>query len=116
MLPSAPRHFVPSLALPGVGLPSDRAARVAARRAFVALKHTFQDALENLQHEHADWLRHQVRAAEELNDLWLLRAPVFAALAGGGLERRTHRQALRRALDRMFPDSQPQVSSAFASF
>lgn len=116
MLPSAPRHFVPSLALPGAGLPSDRAARLAARRAFVTLKQSFQQALASVDDDRAEWLRHQVRAAEELSDLWLLRAPVFTALAGGGLERRAHRQALRHALDRMFPDSQPQPNSAFASF
>jgi len=54
-----------------------------------------------------DWLLNLVRAAEEPVDLWLLRAPVFAALAGGTLEQRQRRQQLRRGLDSVFPDLEP---------
>ena len=68
-----PRHFTP-----GAALPSDRHARIAARRAFVALKMTFLHALEDTPAD--EWLRHQIRSAEEPVDLWLLRAPVFACL------------------------------------
>ena len=46
----------------------------------------------------------QVQAAEGPVDLWLLRAPVFAALVGVDTEQRQRRQALRRGLDSMFPD------------
>jgi hypothetical protein len=111
---AAPRHFVASPGLPGAGLPSDRAARLAARRAFVILKHAFQNAVSDLADTHADWLRHQVRAAEEPTDLWLLRAPVFAALAGPSPDHRQRRQALRRGLEQLFPDSEP--ASAFSPF
>jgi hypothetical protein len=104
---------MPIPGLPGAGLPSDRLAQLAARQAFVLLKQTFQQAVDELADEHADWLRRQVRAAEEPGDLWLLRAPVFAALAGA--DRRTHRQALRRSLGSLFPDSEPPTS-AFAAF
>jgi hypothetical protein len=107
MLPAAPRHFMPTPALAGVGLPHDRLARLAARQAFVALKASFQLAVADLDGSHGDWLRHQVRAAEEPTDLWLLRAPVFAALAGYSLEKRQRRQALRSSLERLFPDSEP---------
>lgn len=93
----APRDFTP-----GAGLPGDRGARLAARQAFVSLKLTFLEALELLPN--ADWLRVQVRAAEEPVDLWLLRAPVFAALTGVDTEQRSRRQMLRRSLDSMFPD------------
>jgi len=114
MLPTAPRHFMPSPALPGAGLPHDRMARLAARRAFVVLKFAFQNAVADAGGSHGDWLRHQVRAAEDPTDLWLLRAPVFAILAGSGLERRARRQALRRSLELLFPDSEPP--SGFIAF
>ncbi len=86
----------------GAGMPGDRGARMAARQAFVSLKLTFLEALEQLPG--ADWLRVQVRAAEEPVDLWLLRAPVFAVLTGVSTEQRSRRQMLRRSLDSMFPD------------
>ena len=87
---------------PGAGMPNDRHARIAARKAFVSLKLTFLEALEHVPQ--AEWLRVQVVAAEEPVDLWLLRAPVFAAIAGVGADQRTRRQMLRRGLDSMFPD------------
>ena len=112
-LPHAgPRHFSPGAGLPGAGLPGDRSARMAARRAFVDLKLTFLHALEGTPE--IEWLCAQVRAAEEPVDLWLLRAPVLAALAGGGPERRQRRQRLRRGLDSIFPDLEP--ASSFAAF
>lgn len=116
MLQAAPRHFVPEFGLPGAGLPSDRLARIAARRAFVLLKTNFHEALSDLEGRQAEWLRGQVRAAEEPTDLLLLRAPVFAALAGGGIEHRLRRHALRRGLDALFPEDRPAPSSGFASF
>jgi hypothetical protein len=107
-----PRHFTPGATLTEAGLPGDRHARIAARRAFVALKLTFLHALQDAPGD--EWLRHQIRSAEEPVDLWLLRAPVFAALAGQDSERRSRRQMLRRGLDSVFPDLEP--ASAFASF
>jgi hypothetical protein len=102
----APRQFGPALAglvKPDLsGLPQDRQARAAARRAFVDLKRTFMHALDGLNG--ADWLLMQVRAAEEPVDLWLLRAPAFAALAGAGPQARQRRQRLRRSLDSVFAE------------
>ena len=107
-----PRQFTPGALPTETGLPGDRHSRIAARRAFVALKMTFLHALEDAP---ADaWLRHQIRSAEEPVDLWLLRAPVFAALTGQDSERRSRRQMLRRGLDSLFPDLEP--TSAFVSF
>lgn len=114
MLPTAPRHFMPSPGLPGAGLPHDRMARLAARQAFVVLKLAFVHAVRDLPGNESGWLHHQVRAAEEPTDLWLLRAPVFAALSGGGAERRQRRHELRRNLELLFPDSEPP--SGFVSF
>jgi hypothetical protein len=104
---AAPRHYSP-----GAGLPGDRGARLAARRAFVELKLTFMAALDDLPA--AGWLRAQVRGAEEPVDLWLLRAPVFAALAGVDPDYRQRRQRLRRSLDSVFPDLEP--GSGFVPF
>lgn len=94
---NAPRDFTV-----GAGLPGDRGARVAARQAFVSLKLSYLEALDSVPD--ADWLRVQVRAAEEPVDLWLLRAPVFALLTGAEGSLRTRRQMLRRSLDSVFPD------------
>ncbi len=112
MMHTAPRHFSPEAGLPGAGMPGDRGARLAARHAFVDLKLTFLHAL--LESPDADWLRAQVRAAEEPVDLWLLRAPVFAALAGTSTDARQRRQQLRRGLDSVFPDLDPP--SGFTPF
>jgi hypothetical protein len=114
MQPAAPRHFMPSNALPGAGLPHDRLALLAARHAFVDLKLSFQQAVADIDGPEGAWLRHQVRSAEQPSDLWLLRAPVFAALAGIGIEVRRRRQALRRSLDQLFPDS--ELTTAFGPF
>jgi hypothetical protein len=105
---------MPSAALPGAGLPQDRVARLAARRAFVDLKQSFSLAVADLSGHDGNWLRHQVRAAEEPTDLWLLRAPVFEALAGNAVERRQRRQTLRRSLETVFPDS--ELTTGFGPF
>jgi hypothetical protein len=96
------------------GRPGDRDARLAARRAFVDLKQTYMLALAELPESEAGWLRHHVRGAEEPADLWLLRAPVFAALSGADPECRRRRQMLRRGLDTVFHDSEP--ASEFTPF
>lgn len=85
---------------------------MAARQAFVDLKLTFMHALQGKPE--AEWLRVQVRAAEEPVDLWLLRAPVFAALGGSSDEARQRRQQLRRGLDSVFPDL--DAASGFTFF
>ena len=98
-------EFAPRDYTTGAGLPSDRIAHQAARQAFATLKLTFIQALDDLQG--ADWLRELIRSAEEPVDLWLLRAPVFAALASAEPQYRGRRQMLRRGLDSMFPDLEP---------
>ena len=83
-----------------LGLPADRQARLAARRAFVALKLSFMYAVDGLP-EQAN-LRRQVRLAESLDALWAMRAPVFAALSGTDAVQTGRRQLLHRSLDSMF--------------
>jgi hypothetical protein len=99
---AAPRAYGPSTPMLHAGLPGDRQAHAAARRAFVDLKSTFMHALADIPG--IEWLQQQVRAAEEPVDLWLLRAPAFAALAGADAAVRGKRQQLRRGLDSVFPD------------
>jgi hypothetical protein len=121
-----PRHIAHAPPLPDpVGMPQERAARFAARRAFVDLKRTYLESLNSLLPDESEasarahptfWLRQQVVGAEEPLDLWLLRAPMFRALAGLHPEKRSQRQALRRALETLFPDSELEAAtSAFAS-
>lgn len=111
--PPVLQHVAPRDFTPGAGLPGDRSARFAARQAFVSLKLSYLQALETLPD--AEWLRVQVLAAEEPVDLWLLRAPVFAALNGMDSGLRTRRQLLRRSLDSVFPDLDSPASD-FAPF
>lgn len=110
--PALPTAVSPRDFNPGAGLPADRLAAVAARRAFVALKIAFAEAVADLEGPKGDWLQEQVRLAEEPIDLWLLRAVVFSALAGASPVRRLQRQRLRRALEVMFPDTQQTTSFA----
>jgi hypothetical protein len=109
----APRRFGHA-GLPGAGLPHDRLARLAARRAFVGLKQDFMHAVAALDDERGSWLRDQVRKAEQPEDLLLLRGHVFACLSGGDAGRVERRRMLRRTLDSQFPDSAPR--SGFMSF
>ena len=109
---SAPRHHLPRAALSGAGMPDDRLARIAARRAFVNLKLTYLAAVEALPGPRAEWLRFQIRHAAEPADLWLLRAAVFEALPT-----QTHpaqRASLQRGITSVFPSSGP--NSGFAAF
>ena len=121
MLQPSPRHFLPDAALPGAGLPGDRMARLAARKAFVELKLSFIDAVGSLSGRDGDWLRQQVRHAEEPVDLWLLRGPLFEALCDSDPMHRGARLRLRRGLDNLFPDSAMSIDfaatgSAFSPF
>ncbi len=97
-----PRRYTPGAGLLDGGLPGDRVARGAARQAFVELRASFLRTLEDLPGN--DWLVAQVRRAEEPVDLWLLRAPVFRALAAGGSEMHARHLGLRRKIDSVFLD------------
>ncbi len=90
------------------GMPADRLARIAARRAFVALKLSFLYVVDGLD-GHVE-LKSRVRAAEEPIEFWALRAPVFAALTGDQAQQRSHRQLLNRSLESTFPAAAPQMN------
>ena len=74
----------------------DLAARIAARRSFVHVKRCFMAVMEHVDGRRGQWLKHQVRHANEAIDLWLLRGAVFEALSTRGPELRTE---LQRALE-----------------
>lgn len=90
--------------LPGIGMPHDRHARIAARRSFVELKQQFMAAIETIDGQRGDWLRRQARQAQEPVDLWLLRGAVFAALDQLDDYSRRTSDDLNRVLDSVFPD------------
>jgi hypothetical protein len=100
---SGPRHHLARSVLAGAGMPDDRQARIAARRAFVNLKQTYLLAIEALPGPRADWLRYQIRHAAEPADLWLLRAAVFDALPRQ--DYRSERDSLQRGIESVFPKS-----------
>lgn len=87
------------------GLPGDRLARMAARRAFVELKTMFMRAVEPLQDRKGQWLQEKVRLATDPMDLWLLRSPVLAAQSGDAPEALALRAELYRAIDSVFPQA-----------
>lgn len=87
------------------GLPQDRAAQLAARQAFVAMKRLFMDAVAPLGEGKGDWLRRQVRLANDPIDLWVLRGPVIAALRVDEHGSRGLRAQLYHGLDNIFPEA-----------
>ena len=101
---AGPRHHLPRSSLCGAGMPDDRQARIAARRAFVNLKQTYLLAVEALPGPRAEWLRFQIRHAAEPADLWLLRAAVFDALPRQAY--RCERDTLQRGIQSLFPSAQ----------
>jgi hypothetical protein len=103
MTAAIPRQHIVRPALAGAGMPGDRQARVAGRRAFVDLKQVYLTAIEALPGPRAEWLRFQVRHAAEPSDLWLLRAAVFDALPR--LDHGNERDTLQRGIDTVFPGS-----------
>jgi hypothetical protein len=87
------------------GMPQDRAARLAARRAFVEMKLLFLRATAPLEDRKGEWLRSQVRLAHDPLDLWLLRGPVLRALSADDQRHRSLRAELYRSLDSIFPEA-----------
>jgi hypothetical protein len=78
---------------------------VAARRTFVDMKQRFMQAVAHVEGSSGDWLRYQVRHANDPVDLWLMRGAVFAVLSAREPESRRMRLDLHRVLDTVFPDS-----------
>jgi hypothetical protein len=94
---------------PGFGLPEDRLARIAARRAFVELKTSFMRAASDACGPTGELLRRKVRDADEALQLWRLRVVLLAALPSGHERTAQHRSELLCQLDSVFPDSGPET-------
>jgi hypothetical protein len=86
------------------GMPQDRAARIAARRAFVEMKQLFLSAAEGLPGHKGTWLGRRIRAAADAGDLASLRGPLLAALREDDARTRALRAELYRNLDGAFQD------------
>lgn len=91
--------------LPGFGLPEERLARVAARRAFVDLKTSFMRATADIEGSMGELLQRKVRHTREAVELWRLRSAVFAALPTHNESSLLHKLELHQQLDSVFPQS-----------
>ena len=91
--------------LPGFGMPAERLARMAARRAFADLKTSFMRAAADIDGSMGDSLQSQVRDAREAIDLWRLRSAVFAALPTGDERSLMHKLELHQQLDSVFAEA-----------
>ncbi|NDY91399.1 hypothetical protein [Ideonella livida] len=85
------------------GLPGDRSARIAARRAFVEMKQLFMRAVEDLHDGKGRWLKQQVRYARHPGELWQLRSALVAALKAARHDTRLLRGEVYHGLDTVFP-------------
>lgn len=83
--------------------PEERRGRMAARQAFVGLKLCFTRAAAEARGAAADELRRRVRQAGEPIELWLLRAPLLAALPDDMEQVEQHRLAIEQALRQVYP-------------
>ena len=93
------------VALPNFGMPDERLARRAARRAFVDLKISFMRATADIHGDSGELLQHKVRSAREAIELWRLRSAVFAALPSGEERSLLHKLELHQQLDSVFPEA-----------
>ena len=117
---ATPRHYMPAApAAPVVAWlagrqADDKPARIAARRSFVHVKRCFMAVMEHVDGRRGQWLRHQVRHANEALDLWLLRGAVFDALAPRGPETLQLRIELLRALESVMPSGNEDADLVMA--
>ena len=90
--------------LPAFGMPEDRLARMAARRAFVEMKTCFMRAAADIEGNTGALLQRQVRVATEVIELWRLRHALLSALPTGQASSEMHRQELMQQIDSAFPE------------
>ena len=87
------------------GLPQERLARIAARRAFVEMKQSYMGAVSDIAGAAADLLQYKVRKASEPWELWSLRAVILASLTADHERTLSHRLKLEREFDSIFSSS-----------
>jgi hypothetical protein len=93
-----------SAGLQAFGMPGDRLAHMAARRAFVEMKTCFMRAAADIDGTTGALLQRKVRLASEVIELWRLRHALLTALPRDQATD-MHRRELRRHLDSAFPES-----------
>lgn len=86
------------------GMPNERLARMAARRAFVEMKTSFMRAVAGIDGHAGAVLQRRVRSASEVVELWRLRHAVLDALPRDKIESEYHRQELLYQIDSAFPE------------
>jgi hypothetical protein len=96
-------------------MPQDRLARLAARQAFVDLKHDFMVAVAGLPGARGECLRRLVRKAEDADTLWRARHALFRELHGNDADTCSVRHSLKTGLDSLFVDSIPAPPAARAA-
>ncbi len=87
------------------GMPDERLARMAARRAFVEMKSAFMRAAAAIDGHMGATLQRQVRVSGEVMELWRLRHAVLGALPRDTVESIYMRQELMYQLDSAFPEA-----------
>jgi hypothetical protein len=95
--------FEQAAAIHGYGMPDDRLARMAARRAFVEMKQVFIRAAADVEGAVGQMLQQRVRIANEPVELWRVRAVLLASLPAHHQRTLAHRIELHRQLDSLFP-------------
>jgi hypothetical protein len=90
-------------------IPPEQLARIAARRAFVEMKHSFMRAAGDVDGPIGTLLCAKVRRATEPAHLWRLRAVLLASLPDDHERTPIHRMELHRQLDSLFGDSAGDV-------
>jgi hypothetical protein len=89
---------------PNFGMPDERLARVAARRAFVEMKMCFMAAAADLAGPRGESLQRKLRAAADVMDLFRLSPVLLAALPHGTGAGHDHRHEIQARLDATFPE------------
>lgn len=88
-----------------VGMPAERRARIAARRAFVRVKQRAVDAIATVPGALGELLRRKVRHTDDMAQLAELREVILALMPDENLADRTARLLLQREFERSFGDS-----------
>jgi hypothetical protein len=101
MIPAAVEPAAPP-APASQGLPQERLARIAARRAFVQMKQAYMNAASDITDATGDMLQHRIRKASEPWELWSVRAVLLASLKSDHQRTPEHLTKLGRGFDSIF--------------
>jgi hypothetical protein len=87
-----------------VGMPAERRARIAARRAFVRAKQRAVEAAAAIPGSLGELLRRKVRQSDEMAELAEMRDVILALMPDGTPAERAQRLVVRREFERAFAD------------